>query len=129
MGFGNPWYAGALEAAELVQLPSGMSIRLVTAPYFLATKLAAFASRGSDDYVMSHDLEDVVVVIDGRPEIVEEVAGSEPTLRGFLAASLKELAEDPRFVDALPGFLPGDAASQARQPLLLERIRAMAGLD
>jgi hypothetical protein len=129
MGFGNPWYAGALEAAELVRLPSGMSIRLVTAPYFLATKLAAFASRGTDDYVMSHDLEDVVVVIDGRPQIVEEVAGSEPALHGFLAASLKELAENARFVAALPGFLPGDAASQARQPLLLERIRAIAGLD
>lgn len=78
---------------------------------------------------MSHDLEDVIVVIDGRPQVVEEVAGSEPSLRRFLAASLKELAEDPRFVEALPGFLPGDAVSQARQPLLLGRIRAMAGLD
>jgi len=30
-------------------------------------------------------------------------------------------------VEALPGHLPGDAASQARLPLLLERLQAITG--
>lgn len=70
LGFGNEWYQPALDAAVAVELPSGKRIRMVTAPYFLVTKLAAFDSRGKGDYVTSHDMEDIVAVLDGRPEIV-----------------------------------------------------------
>lgn len=66
-GFGNEWYQSALEKAVVFELPSGNRIRMVTAPYFLATKLAAFAGRGKGDYLMSHDMEDIVAVLDGRP--------------------------------------------------------------
>jgi hypothetical protein len=45
---------------------------MITAPYFLACKLAAFRSRGEGDYLMSHDMEDIVAVLDGRPEVVWE---------------------------------------------------------
>jgi predicted nucleotidyltransferase len=66
LGFGNDWYQPALEAAAAVNLPSGRTIRMVTAPYFLATKLAAFDARGKGDFMMSHDMEDIIAVIDGR---------------------------------------------------------------
>lgn len=84
LGFGNAWYSPALKSAQPVTLPSGRTARLVTAPYFIATKLAAFESRGADDYMMSHDLEDIVVVIDGRQELVEEVKAVEQDLRSFV---------------------------------------------
>lgn len=128
LGFGNAWYAPALDAAEQVTLPSGRVIRLVTAPYFLATKLAAFEARGKDDYAMSHDLEDVVSVIDGRTEIVQEVGASGTALRSLVALTFGRLLRDASFIEALPGFLPGDRASQARQPLLVERIQAISAL-
>jgi hypothetical protein len=123
LGFGNPWYQQALETAATVELPSGARIGLVSAPYFLATKLAAFESRGQGDHVMSHDLEDVVSVLDGRAQIVTEVAGADLTLRAFLQERLRQLLGDANFVDALPGHLPGDPASQSRLPILLARIR------
>lgn len=81
LGFGNVWYQPALKSAESVELPSGASIRMVSALYFLATKLAAFDGRGKGDFVMSHDMEDLVAVLDGRPEIVDEVKGADETLR------------------------------------------------
>lgn len=68
LGFGNEWYQPALDAAVTVVLPSDKRIRMVTAPYFLVTKLAAFDGRGKGDYVTSHDMEDIVAVLDGRPE-------------------------------------------------------------
>jgi hypothetical protein len=40
LGFGNEWYQPAFDAAVLVALPSGKRIRLVSAPYFLATQAA-----------------------------------------------------------------------------------------
>ena len=34
-------------------------------------------SRGRGDYLMSHDMEDIVAVLDGRPEVVGESEGLE----------------------------------------------------
>jgi predicted nucleotidyltransferase len=73
LGFGNKWYEQAMEYAMVVELPSGEQLRMVSAPYFLVTKLEAFDGRGRGDYQMSHDMEDIIAVLDGRPEIVEEV--------------------------------------------------------
>jgi hypothetical protein len=126
LGFGNEWYQPALDVAVAVALPSGKNIRMVTAPYFLATKLAAFDSRGKGDYVMSHDMEDIVAVLDGRPEIVNEVKRADEALRKHLMTRFAVLLRDTDFVAALPGHLPGDAASQARAPLVMERITEIA---
>lgn len=122
LGFGNEWYQPALDAAVAVELPSGKRIRMVTAPYFLVTKLAAFDSRGKGDYVASHDMEDIVAVLDGRPEITNEVKRADEVLRKHLMTRFAALLRDTKFVASLPGHLPGDTASQARAPLVMERI-------
>jgi hypothetical protein len=89
-----------------VTLPSGRKIRIVTAPYFLATKLEAFDGRGGGNYMLSHDIEDIVAVLDGRPELVEEVRQAEDPLRRYLADRFTVLLQESRFLDALPGHLP-----------------------
>jgi len=126
LGFGNEWYRSAFDAAVTIELPSGKQVRMVTAPYFLATKLAAFDGRGAGDYVMSHDMEDIISILDGRPEIVDEVRRADKVLRTHLAMRFAALLRDAKFTAALPGHLPGDAASQARVPFLMERITAVS---
>lgn len=126
LGFGNEWYQPAFDAAEWRVLPSGKKIRLVSAPYFLATKLAAFDGRGESNYMMSHDMEDIVAVLDGRLEIVEEVWNCDPKMKNHLQARLAALVKDDRFLDALPGHMPGDAGSQARVPIIIQRLNAIA---
>jgi len=126
LGFGNEWYQPAFDAAVWGALPSGKKIHMVSAPYFLATKLAAFDGRGQGDYMMSHDMEDIVAVLDGRPEIVEEVWSCDPKLRDHLQVRLAALVWDDRFLEALPGHMPGDAGSQARVPIILQRLKAIA---
>jgi len=71
LGFGNVWFARAFAAAFDYRLPSGARIRLLPAPYFLATKIEAFEQRGAGDYLLSRDIEDLVAILDGRPEVVE----------------------------------------------------------
>ena len=66
LGFANRWYGPAVDAAETITLPSGQIARMVSAPYFLATKLEAFDGRGHGDYLLSHDMEDLIAVLDGR---------------------------------------------------------------
>jgi len=52
--------------------------------YFLATKLEAFDHRGGGDFLLSRDVEDVIAVLDGRPEIVDEVREVDAELRIYL---------------------------------------------
>lgn len=126
LGFSNRWYPDAVATAELRLLPSGLSIRLVGPAYFIATKLEAFLGRGKGDYYGSHDLEDLVAVVDGRQSIIQEVEQATPALRSYLSEKLGTLLADPIFTYAVEGHLPGDPGSQARVPDLLQRLRAVA---
>jgi len=62
--FSNRWYAPAIESAQTLSI-GGSEIRIVSPVYFVATKLEAFHGRGADDMAMSHDLEDIVTLVDG----------------------------------------------------------------
>jgi predicted nucleotidyltransferase len=128
LGFGNEWYEQALHNAAPIELPSGTQIAVVTSPYFLATKLAAFDDRGNGDYVLSHDIEDIVAVLDGRPEIIEEVSQCEQSLREHLRARFSDLLKESDFIEALPGHLPTDDASQARLPLITDRMKMIGNV-
>jgi hypothetical protein len=125
LGFSNRWYRPALENAQWATVGE-FRIRLITSPYFLATKLEAFHGRGSNDLRMSHDLEDIISVIDGRAELVDEISASPPELRQYLGAEFQALLSDPAFSDALPGHLLPDAASQERAPTIIARMRQIA---
>jgi len=127
LGFSNLWYPEALHTSRPFSLPSGTVIRLVAPPYFVATKLEAFFGRGAGDYLASHDLEDLVAVLDGRPGLLDEIQNTGPELRSYLKDKLSGLLADPQFLYALQGHLPGDRGSQARIPQLLNVLRILAG--
>jgi predicted nucleotidyltransferase len=126
LGFSNRWYRSAMHGAVRQTLERDLEIRRVTAAHFVATKLEAFRSRGEDDYQLSHDLEDIIAVVDGRPQLVDEFAAADQAIRKFVGDEIRKLLAARGFRDALPGHLPGDRASQARLPLLLERLQAIA---
>ena len=128
LGFGNQWYAAAYTAAISVPLPSGKLIRVLPAPYFLATKFDAFKGRGNQDFLLSKDMEDIVTILDGRPEIVDEIQQVADDLRSYLSDALSELLNNRHFTDALPGHLPPDKASQSRLPIILKRIDSILKL-
>src|ERR1051325_10485931 len=114
--FRNRWYKRAVERANRYVLPSGQEINLISPPLFVATKLDAFNDRGNGDYALSHDLEDIVTLVDGRPELVEEIKAADDDVRAFIMEEIDDLLATPAFVDALPGHFPGDEANQARVP-------------
>jgi predicted nucleotidyltransferase len=128
LGFTNRWYVDAIEASVHAQLPDKTSIRLITAPYFIATKLEAFYDRGNGNY-MSHDIEDIVNVIDGRDEILDDIAAIKGNaVADYLRAEVEDLISDPQFLQSLPSHFQPNAVEQQRVPLLLGRLRAIAGL-
>ncbi len=128
LGFHNRWYSLAVESALTVTLPNDLVIKLVTAPVFLGTKLEAFKGRGNGDYMASHDLEDIITVVDGRATLLEEAAQSPLELRAYLATEFRQLLDNRDFMDALPGQLPTDLGSQARVPGLIKKLKQLSEL-
>lgn len=124
LGFSNRWYAPAIASASRVELNGDLAIWLVAPPHFAATKLEAFFGRGRGDYLASHDLEDLLAVLDGRPGLATEIAASASELRGYLAETFTRLLADPRFIEAIPAHV--DCGSPQRSPLVLERLRRIA---
>ena len=128
LGFGNRWYRSSLENAESVVLQRGVAVNMITAPYFLGTKMEAFLTRGNGDYYGSHDLEDMIAVIDGRPELVDEIRDQCDELKDYLAEEFKKIIEDESFIDAIPAHLPPDEAGQGRLETILDRFHQIINL-
>ena len=129
LGFSNRWYRAAMDAAAVQALRGGLDVRVVTAPHFLATKIEAFHGRGKGDFAVSHDLEDLIFVIDGRASIVDDVRAQAEPLREYLRVQFSELLRTRAFVDALPGYLMPDAASQVRLGLVVRPYRSADVID
>jgi hypothetical protein len=126
LGFTNHWYRPALAQAETTEI-GDHKIKLIAAPYFLATKLEAFHGRGHFDYRTSRDIEDIVAVLDGRPEIVAETQQSEMSLRQYLGGEFAALLSERDFLEALPGHMLPDTVSQQRVRVVLTRMQAIVG--
>lgn len=123
LGFGNSWYKKAIKNAILYHLPDGVPINLVSAPYFIATKLEAFKSRGKMDFYASHDFEDIVSVLDGRLEIVDEINQSEKSLKDYLVKNFSEIMNSRSFRGAIPGhFIQYGNLAQERTMFLEQKI-------
>jgi hypothetical protein len=128
LGFSNRWYRAAMKASVTKKLRDDLEIRMVTAPYFVATKLEAFKGRGGGDFLRSHDLEDVMSVVDGRETLSAEVRDAGADLSEYVRREIRNLLANPGFIDALPGFLLPDPASQSRIGIVLERLHHLASI-
>lgn len=126
LGFSNRWYPQAIASASEFMLPGGKAIRLISAPAFLATKLEAFATRGQGDLMSSHDFEDIVNVLEGRPGIEAEVSAVGGELAEYLAARFGEIASHPDFENTLPGLVTYDELHEERMRRVKDRINSIA---
>ncbi|RYF72864.1 MAG: hypothetical protein EOO29_27675 [Comamonadaceae bacterium] len=118
----NRWYADAIAAPQKVVLPSGDVIYVITAPYFVATKLESFNSRGMGDY-LHHDMEDILNIVDGREELLSEVVAAPEAVRRFIQHEVDGYLADETFVDRLEWSFP-----DGRAQLVIKRLRALAGI-
>ncbi|MBK8070777.1 MAG: hypothetical protein IPK34_01600 [Ramlibacter sp.] len=124
LGFANRWYQPGFEAAATATLPSGLVLRHLSAPYFMATKLEAFKDRGNNDVYLSHDLEDVITVVDGREELINELASASPDVRQFVAHTLRGVLRHTDFTNVLPGIV----SQSTRTGLVLQRLTQISEL-
>jgi hypothetical protein len=64
--------------------------------------LDAFRGRGQNDFRASRDLEDIVTIVDGRPELVDEVHSTSAELQTYLRDEFRRLLSNRDFLESLP---------------------------
>ena len=124
LGFGNRWY----EEAALHRMRSPIpGLHVVTPMYFVATKLDAFEDRGADNPMMSHDLEDIFVVLRGLPLLFNEIERGIDDVHAEVRRQLRDFCRRSDALDLVSSMLEGDAVTQALAPRLLARLRRACG--
>lgn len=125
--FGNRWYKEAIAYPVEHQLADDLFINSVTAPYLLATKIEAFNGRGNRDFLGSHDFEDIITVIAGRVEIIEDIGQAGVELQVHLKKFFEEIIDDVEFNTALPGHLSDGPVTIQRIQTVRDRIKKIIG--
>ncbi|MGK9118086.1 nucleotidyl transferase AbiEii/AbiGii toxin family protein [Olivibacter jilunii] len=95
IGFNNKWYPKGYEHAQVYKLDERQVIRILTAPYFLATKLEAFKGRGGGDGRLSHDFEDIVFVLENRASLWDELEICDDGVKTYLVTEFSALMNNP----------------------------------
>jgi predicted nucleotidyltransferase len=121
LGFTNRWYHQALLTSRPYPLDAAVSVNLLTPAYFLATKLEAWRGRGNNDPLSSHDLEDIINLVDGREELLDELTQAEEDVRRYIAEQFEQLLRHPGF----PYAVTGNIADPQRAELVMQRFETI----
>lgn len=124
LGFTNRWYALALQTANPINLSDNQgtaSIRLVSPACFIGSKLEAWLGRGNNDPLVSHDLEDLLNVFDGRPELIADIRAADHKLQQYIQEQLQSLLKHPDFEYTVLGM----AGNVERAEIIFQRIETV----
>jgi predicted nucleotidyltransferase len=98
LGFSNKWYPEAFANSIQIDPEDGLSIRVFSAPYFLATKLEAFVDRGVNEGRFSSDFEDIVHVLNNRQSVWEEMKNAHEPVKQYLKNEFAKLLNQ-KYID------------------------------
>lgn len=117
----NRWYVPGMLRAIGHVLPDGTLVKVLPAPYFLATKLEAFKSRGGDMRT-SKDFEDIVFLLDSRLGLEAEMNSAPAEVQDYLREELKGLLKSQAAMEAIAAHLDPRISAE-RTTVLVGRLR------
>ena len=89
-GSSNRWYNEGLRTKKSFSL-DGIQIWIFPLPVFVACKFEAFLDRGKGDYFMSHDWEDIVMVLAESTGMETEWVHASPAVKAYLRGRAIEI--------------------------------------
>ncbi len=96
----NPWFESGFENSITIEIEN-VEIRILTLPYFLATKFAAFEGRGGRDPRMSHDFEDIVYLLNYTSNFREQIQESNPEVQKYLKEQFSSIRDKANMQEAI----------------------------
>ena len=126
IGFSNRWYADGFKFAKSIQLDD-LPIKIFTLPFFIASKIEAFKSRGQNNYLFSSDFEDIVYVLENNVNISPLIAESPKDVQQYLKQCFREFLKDTEFEEGVSAHLEPITQSQQIEKIfrVLREIIAM----
>lgn len=122
IGESNSWYKPGFKDLQNIEISKNITIRILSAPFFLATKFEAFANRGSLDYRSSHDFEDIIFVLDNRTNIVNEILNADEEVKIYLKNELAIL-KNHKNADEILSMHIHPLIVKERFEMLMEKIK------
>lgn len=96
----NPWFESGFENSITIEIEN-VDIRILTLPYFLATKFTAFEGRGGRDPRMSHDFEDIVYLLNYTSNFREQIKESDPEVQQYLKEQFVTIRDKANMQEAI----------------------------
>jgi len=118
LGFSNQWYPEGLRNAVTHNLDKDIAILIFRSPYFIASKMEAFKTRGKSDLYWSHDLEDIIFVLDNRDTIEDELLNADSSVKKYLREELSILLKNDSFEEALIAHVEQSDQTQRKNRIM-----------
>ncbi|MBO9573317.1 MAG: nucleotidyl transferase AbiEii/AbiGii toxin family protein [Chitinophagaceae bacterium] len=121
LGFSNSWYKDGFKTAINYVIDERHEVKIFTSPYFIASKLEAFNSRGGNDGRTSRDFEDIVYILENRKSIWEDMQDSPTSVRSYLKKEFTMLYKNKyieEWIDAHASY-----AYNSRTSYIIEEIK------
>jgi len=125
LGPANKWYKIGFNDLWKVKVKA-QTISILKAPCYLATKFEAFNGRGKD-YRTSHDMEDIIYILDNRINIVNEIKTAPEEIRNFIQSELKKMVDQALLNEVLEAHIH-PLVIEVRHPLVMEKIYQIINL-
>jgi len=121
IGFSNQWYPEGFKNAIEYKIDDDNIVKILSSPYFIATKLEAFKGRGSSDGRTSKDFEDIVFVLENRQTIWKELNETTGKIRNYLINEFTKLNENVNLFEWIDCHV--ENGSPPASYFILERIK------
>lgn len=131
LGFSNRWYPAAVRSRTLRPLPNGKQIFVLSEACFIATKFEAFrdpSRQFNNDLMVSHDFEDILVVVAGNPNIADLVDQSEPEVRNYIVREFQQILANRLCHESIEAHFDMNSDESEAIELIYSRMQQIAAL-
>ena len=112
LGFNSKWYSEGFKKAVNYVIDESATVKILTPPYFIATKLEAFKDRGKNDGRTSQDFEDIIYVLENRSVVWKELSNSDIDIKKYLQMEFDNVLKNPNHFEWVDGHVErGDSRS------------------
>lgn len=108
LGFTNSYYEEGIKNSKQIKLSNGIKIKVLSLPWFLASKLEAYQGRGKNDPRTSHDIEDIILVLDSRFNLEKDLSEFPDSLRRSIRPNCQNLLKGNYFQEAILYSIDGE---------------------
>jgi predicted nucleotidyltransferase len=109
LGFSNKWYKDGIRNSISYKVDDALSIKIFSSPFFIASKIEAYYTRGAQDKRFSTDFEDIMYIFENRKEAFDEIVASDKNVKTCIkefAQGLLLAKDTDEAIGAVMGYSP-----------------------